>query len=147
MGSRLGVTKIAAQRVDLPLAEYLQRQAAGLKRCTKCKVWQPITDFHKEAARSDGLSTVCKRCRGRKPGNGPSKPERQAKRKEGFAWCRDCKDWRPLNAMTQTGRCREHHNAFLRRRYADDAAYQAHVKQIVHRFCGKGTPAFEAGEE
>lgn len=33
------------------------------KRCTKCRVEKPLTDFHKNASCEDGLQHRCKQCR------------------------------------------------------------------------------------
>lgn len=32
------------------------------KRCTKCGVWKPTTEFHKNKSRKDGLCNICKPC-------------------------------------------------------------------------------------
>lgn len=32
------------------------------KRCTSCKFTKPLTDFHKDSSRKDGLSIYCKCC-------------------------------------------------------------------------------------
>ena len=34
-----------------------------LKRCTKCKLTKPLTDFHDDRSKSDGLSSSCKSCK------------------------------------------------------------------------------------
>ncbi len=34
----------------------------GQKRCFKCKTVKPVTDFHRNSARRDGLDTRCRAC-------------------------------------------------------------------------------------
>jgi len=33
-----------------------------LKRCSKCKVWKPLSEFSKNKSRKDGLKYWCKQC-------------------------------------------------------------------------------------
>lgn len=51
-----GALKIAAKQAGLDLAEYLARRAAGLKRCTGCKEWRPVSMFNADKSRGDGLT-------------------------------------------------------------------------------------------
>lgn len=57
-----GAMKAAAKRVGLPLGEYLERLANGLKRCTICCEWKAVDLFNADRTRSDGRSARCKRC-------------------------------------------------------------------------------------
>lgn len=34
-----------------------------LKRCSRCRRWQPQEDFHRNRAQADGLQNQCKACR------------------------------------------------------------------------------------
>lgn len=33
-----------------------------LKKCSQCKQFEPLTEFHKNKTRKDGLATMCKDC-------------------------------------------------------------------------------------
>ena len=57
-----GAAKVAAQKAGLTVAEYLRRKAAGLKKCTKCQEWTPLSDFTKDRTRYDGLNARCRHC-------------------------------------------------------------------------------------
>lgn len=57
-----GTKMVAAKRIGITLEAYLQRQGAGEKWCSKCKSWQPISMFNKDASRGDGLSSRCHGC-------------------------------------------------------------------------------------
>ena len=63
MGSRLGVTKIAAKRVGLSLKEYQAKIDAGLKWCHLCKTWRRRIQFNRDKDRGDGLCAICIDCR------------------------------------------------------------------------------------
>ena len=64
MGTKLGVTKIAAKRIGVSLDVYLAHLAIGEKWCTRCKDWHSRDIFTKDITRSDGLDASC---RGYKP--------------------------------------------------------------------------------
>ncbi|WP_425102759.1 HNH endonuclease [Burkholderia ambifaria] len=57
-----GALKIAAKKAGLDLDEYLSLRAAGLKRCTGCKQWRPISTFNIDASRYDGLAARGRCC-------------------------------------------------------------------------------------
>lgn len=38
-------------------------EAAGLKRCAKCQIGKPHSEFNRQAKNYDGLNTYCKDCR------------------------------------------------------------------------------------
>ncbi len=59
-----GARKAAAKNAGLSLAEYLARIENGLKRCTRCKKWNSISDFDIDRSRQDGVTASCKPCRG-----------------------------------------------------------------------------------
>lgn len=61
--TREGAAKSAAKNAGLELGEYLARRAAGLKRCTGCKEWRPVSMFDKDLSRSDGLTAGAHCCR------------------------------------------------------------------------------------
>ena len=44
------------------LARSVKPKMNNTKFCSKCKQTKPITDFHKNKSRGDGLSTYCKTC-------------------------------------------------------------------------------------
>lgn len=63
MGSKLGAMKIAAKRVGIDFDEYLAKIESGEKWCHAGKHWQPVSNFHIDKSRGDGLAAVCKTCR------------------------------------------------------------------------------------
>lgn len=63
MGSKIGVLKVAAKRVGIPLEEYLEKIDSGFKWCHQGNHWQPRDNFHTDQSRGDGLAAVCKNCR------------------------------------------------------------------------------------
>lgn len=70
-GNRHGVEKAWAKRLGLTLQEYQARQAAGLKRCRRCRFWKQVAAFCLDATRSSGRGSCCNECR--------RQPARQAK--------------------------------------------------------------------
>lgn len=60
MGSRTGITKIAAERTGVSIDEYKKRLANGEKWCTGHKRWESNKLFSKDSARGDGLDKECK---------------------------------------------------------------------------------------
>lgn len=56
----LRAAKTAAKRIGVPLAEYQQRLAEGLKYCWPCRTWHSRTDFATDASRGDGLKASCR---------------------------------------------------------------------------------------
>jgi hypothetical protein len=63
MGSRLGILKTAAARLDLTLAEYQELCDAGQKWCCTCRRWRPITAFFLDPTRGSGLNAHCRTCK------------------------------------------------------------------------------------
>lgn len=55
-----GAAKRAANDLGITYSEWLQRRAAGLKWCTDCKQWHPLSEFMRDATRGDGLSVRCR---------------------------------------------------------------------------------------
>lgn len=62
MGSKVGVLKIAAQKVGIPIEEYTSKTSSGLKWCSKGKHWKLRSEYHSDASRGDGLKAACKSC-------------------------------------------------------------------------------------
>ncbi|PZV19195.1 MAG: hypothetical protein DCF22_00575 [Leptolyngbya sp.] len=58
-----GKPKQQAKMLGIPLDELLQKTAEGLKRCTKCKDWKPISGFGKDRTRGDRLNPTCIGCK------------------------------------------------------------------------------------
>lgn len=52
----------SATRFGMSLPEYQAKIASGLKRCTKCKEWLPLSDYSNDASRGDGKSARCFVC-------------------------------------------------------------------------------------
>ena len=63
MGTIIRILKVAAKASGLTYEEYMSRIQSGLKRCTKCKAWKPITKFGKDSTRGDGHDAKCLICR------------------------------------------------------------------------------------
>lgn len=76
MGSKLGVIKAAAGRLNLTVEEYTAKRAAGLKWCSGCREWLPTAKFTTDRSRGDGLSNWCNYCRLRGPDPKKPKPAR-----------------------------------------------------------------------
>lgn len=49
------MTKITKHKFDASGPE--------LKRCSKCKNWGPLEEYHRDKSKEDGLRTICKVCR------------------------------------------------------------------------------------
>lgn len=58
-----GALKVSAKKAGLTLDEYKATLESGLKRCTRCKAWKPLSDFGNDRSRSDGLDASCLECR------------------------------------------------------------------------------------
>lgn len=142
MGSALGVRKVHAARMGITLDEYDARVAAGKKRCTRCKAWHPRSAFGADRSRSDGLDASCRTSR-MTVVDRPGKAERRQRRADGFAWCRDCAAWLPLELVAQ-GRCRPHRNAQMRAHYARNAATIRPRKTARTRHLERVPPWWEA---
>ena len=52
VAKRWGITKI----------KLWQLRADGLKGCSKCREWLPLTQYSRDATRGDDLRTVCRSC-------------------------------------------------------------------------------------
>ena len=59
MGSKAGVTQVAAGRIGCNLDEYSALIAMGQKWCSGCKGWHDRSRFGKDAARADSLAATC----------------------------------------------------------------------------------------
>jgi len=75
-----GAEKIAAGFCGITVEEYRSLKAKGLKRCTKCKTWLPVSDFNNDKSRSDGLAAACRNCQN-KMGRDGYTPIPESKRK------------------------------------------------------------------
>lgn len=62
MGSSAGALKTAVSRTGLSIEAYLSYVAAGLKRCSKCKHWKPLSAFNADNSRGDGRASRCRVC-------------------------------------------------------------------------------------
>ena len=56
------------------------------KVCSKCGVWKPLEEYHKNKNYKDGRQSKCKECR--------NKPPKETR--EGMKKCTKCKQWKPL---------------------------------------------------
>ena len=122
MGSKLGVTKIAAGRLGLTLQDYQSKRSQGLKWCWKCEEWKSIDEFTVDRSRGDSLSAACYECR-RTDKSKPSKRKRREMLNQGLSWCCNCKHWFPVDKI-RGSRCRLCRNAYARERYATDKIYR-----------------------
>lgn len=63
MGSREGVLKVAAKRLEISYEAYLEKLHAGLKWCTTCKEFKADDNFAADKTRGDGRDAHCLECR------------------------------------------------------------------------------------
>lgn len=54
------VLSSAAAKCGISVKEYENKLKQGLKRCTYCRSWHPISEFGKDSSRGDGLSANCR---------------------------------------------------------------------------------------
>lgn len=59
-----GARKIAAKKAGLSFEEYSARLTAGLRCCTRCKIWKAVSEFGRDRSRNDGIDRSCFMCRG-----------------------------------------------------------------------------------
>ncbi len=78
------------------------------RRCAKCRVVKPVSEFPNDHSRADGHGYVCRNCRRVTPLQVPNRPERIAARLKGLAWCSGCKEWKSASEVLRSGRCRMH---------------------------------------
>ena len=76
-----------------------------MKKCTKCEVDKPLTDFYNNKANKDGLGSYCKPCSNSKSlawykNNGEAKK----KHRRNYLYKLD-KDWYELTLVEQNFRC------------------------------------------
>jgi len=57
-----GAIMIAAKKAGLSVAEYTNRLAKGLKKCTVCKEWKLLCNFTGDGSRKDGRASKCIDC-------------------------------------------------------------------------------------
>jgi 5-methylcytosine-specific restriction endonuclease McrA len=123
MGSRIGAEKTAAARIGVSVDDYRDRLGAGQKWCHGCHAWKSREDFVSDRSRGDGRAATCSSCRNDRILPGPSIRERRRQRANGLAWCAQCATWLPV-ASVRGGKCRQHHAAYARHRFATDADYR-----------------------
>lgn len=63
-GTTEGAEKRAAQNAGVSLTEYRRLRSVGLKYCTRCKIWEPVSGFGLDPSRNDGLAAACRQSRG-----------------------------------------------------------------------------------
>jgi 5-methylcytosine-specific restriction endonuclease McrA len=127
-----GAMKAAAARAGLPVNEYLDQLNRGLLHCWRCPDWHDADAFGKDSSRWNGRASSCRQSRNaardRKNPERPGKPERNARRAQGQAWCRGCEDWLPA-ADVRSGVCRTHAAEQYRTHYA---ANPGPIRMRVH---------------
>lgn len=111
-----GALKIAAQKANISVEEYLQLIAKGMKKCTKCKQWQPFSNFHKDNSRFDKLKAKCISCDYIPKTNRIGKRERDMKKEANLKWCRGCQKWLPMSEVPRDI-CKEHAKIEYRKHY------------------------------
>lgn len=131
MGSRIGVRKVAARRIHMPVKVYLERIQAGQKWCYRCGQWKLRADFYADRTRGDGRKALCKACDYTRRTPGPSKAVRRQKRESGMSWCRRCRDWKPSKQI-RSSLCRPHANEEARRLYATSKRFRMERRQHAH---------------
>lgn len=130
MGSAKGAETTAAKRIGVTVEEYRARVAGGEKWCHRGAHWVRREGFTVDRSRSDGLSAVCRGCR--RTTKGPGQREHDAKRAEGFGWCRTCQEWKPFGVMART-QCRPCVNRERRERYANDPEFRHRLRSRVYQ--------------
>lgn len=131
MGSKVGILKVAARRVGIPLELYLQKIQSDEKWCYRCKLWKPKANFSTDKTRGDGRKALCKACDYIRKTPGPGKAERREKRGKGLVWCRRCREWKPGNQV-YAGLCRPHANEETRRLYGTSKRFRMERRQHAH---------------
>lgn len=61
-GTRGGRERQAARAAGVSHEEWAARQAAGLKRCTRCRLWLDSGSFTIDRSRWDSLAPRCRAC-------------------------------------------------------------------------------------
>ncbi len=111
-----------AERLDIPLDKYLQQGQSGKRYCSRCLKWKRRSSFREYSHTTTYYSGICKACT---PGKAAHKSQNSAtwgpsiraaksigctiteylfKRKEGFRWCTDHKDWFDARDMIVDGK-------------------------------------------
>lgn len=65
-----------------------------MKKCSKCNIDKPFSEFGVYNRNPDGLRNVCKRCRLKDP---EKEDERRTNKKMGLRWCNMCNQWLPID--------------------------------------------------
>ena len=73
-----------------------------LKRCLKCKIEKPLSDFHKAKRQKFGVQDICKECR-RTP-KAQQKIERLKLLPQGFKFCTKCNEIKPFSDFNKCKR-------------------------------------------
>ena len=120
----------SAERLNIPLSDYLRHGYAGERYCSTCLVWKKRRYFHEYSNTSTYFSGTCKACIPAR--TAPAKIDNALwgpalvaaakldmdvvlyiqKRREGFRWCTDHKAWFDASDMLegnnpQITRCRD----------------------------------------
>jgi hypothetical protein len=127
-----GATKCAAKKAGIPVAEYLERTRAGLKKCTICKQWESVCCFAKDSSRFDGLKSKCRSCDYKPKTNNIGVRERRLMVKEGLRWCRKCRQWLKSELVIKSGLCKPHEAEDARMRYATNEKYRRERRQHTY---------------
>lgn len=130
MGSPLGSRKTAARKIGISLEEYDLNISKGVKWCTKCKSWKPLSGFYRDTTRGDGFSAKCIDCLSEGV-EYPGTHERRSKAALGLAWCRFCKDWLTTHQV-RGGMCNNHRNEYARNAYHTNPKVRAERTQHAH---------------
>ncbi len=60
--TKAGALKSAASHYGISVDELVRLRDAGLRRCSNCKRWKALQDFHINPKQSQGRSNICRRC-------------------------------------------------------------------------------------
>lgn len=79
-----------------PKLEDIKEHEPKMKRCSHCKQWKSINEFHKSKHTKDGLQCYCKDCN--REIKGQKKREITYKIINGITYkrCSKCKEWKPI---------------------------------------------------
>lgn len=79
-GTKTGGLKLKASNLNMSVEAYQARIGNGEKYCWICKMWKPVTEYHKDKTRNDGYEAKCKTCRAPKVRKQPFIPSTKGRK-------------------------------------------------------------------
>jgi len=110
-----------------------------IKPCTRCKIWKPLTDFHKRAASPDGLQPLCKSCKSnRDKAYIEADPERREKRKQrSKKWQKDNPE-QYKEGLAKWKEANPDHKKYLDKKYTLWSHYRLTIEDYVNMLNEQG---------